>query len=101
MNANTLEKLKQQLLEQADSVASEIRDHTDQSNFANSDVEKAIVNSDDNLLRKVELALKRMEEGTYGTCLSCGNKIAVERLKAKPAVSLCTQCQEDKERGDA
>jgi RNA polymerase-binding protein DksA len=40
-------------------------------------------------LREVEAALKRLEEGTYGTCSVCGKTIPVERLEAVPWTTLC------------
>lgn len=39
-------------------------------------------------------ALKRIEDGTYGTCTRCSKEIAVERLDAVPAAGLCIQCKE-------
>jgi RNA polymerase-binding protein DksA len=40
-------------------------------------------------LREVEAALKRLEDGTYGTCRICGKAIPVERLEAVPWTTLC------------
>jgi DnaK suppressor protein len=37
--------------------------------------------------------LKRIDEGTYGTCASCGEQIRYERLEATPWVSLCIECK--------
>ena len=62
-------------------------------------VEGQIVADDRNLLEKIDLALQRVEEGTYGTCEACGGEIPVARLTAKPSVSLCVPCQEKKDAG--
>jgi DnaK suppressor protein len=43
-------------------------------------------------------ALRRMEEGTYGQCLDCGEAIAERRLLALPATLYCTACQTIHER---
>jgi DnaK suppressor protein len=43
----------------------------------------------EHLLEKVESALQRIEEGTYGTCVICGRKIDDERLRAVPYATLC------------
>ena len=43
-------------------------------------------------LALVEEALARLEDGTYGTCLSCGRPIAEARLEAIPWVALCIDC---------
>ena len=43
-------------------------------------------------LALVEGSLARLEDGTYGTCLSCGQPIAEARLEAIPWVALCIDC---------
>ncbi len=42
--------------------------------------------------REVERALARLDQGTYGTCVECAEKIAPERLQALPAAALCFDC---------
>ena len=58
--------------------------------------ELAIRNLDreSNLLRLVKLALRRADEGTYGTCLHCEEDINEKRLYAVPWTPYCIQCQE-------
>lgn len=52
------------------------------------------------LLRDVRAALERIEEGSYGTCLTCEEEISTKRLNAVPWTSLCIDCQElDDRRG--
>ena len=99
MNAKQLQKIKTRLIEQLDSVTREIEVHADGVGVARSEVEESIVRSDDQLVQKINLALKQIEDGTYGKCSSCGAAISIERLEAKPSVSLCTTCQEKKEAG--
>lgn len=43
-------------------------------------------------LKDVLRALEKLEEGTYGECDSCGNRIPAERLEARPATTLCIAC---------
>ena len=43
-------------------------------------------------LKKVEKALKKIEEGNYGFCGKCGQKIEETRLKIDPAAGLCRSC---------
>ena len=43
-------------------------------------------------LHRVEVALRAIENGTYGTCESCGNPIAPERLEAIPWAPTCIDC---------
>lgn len=45
-------------------------------------------------LRLVNAALERLETGTYGTCLACGEAIPPKRLAAVPWASCCVKCQE-------
>lgn len=44
---------------------------------------------------KIERALRRIEEGTYGICERCGREIPEERLRAVPTTGLCIRCQEE------
>ncbi len=50
------------------------------------------------LLTKVEGALDRIEEGTYGICEVCGRRIDPARLRALPYATLCFECQQRRER---
>jgi RNA polymerase-binding transcription factor DksA len=43
-------------------------------------------------LKKLEAALERIEEGTYGLCEACGQAIEPERLAALPITTLCIAC---------
>jgi RNA polymerase-binding protein DksA len=45
-----------------------------------------------NVLREIDAALKRIDEGTFGTCSTCGREIEPERLEYLP---WATQCAED------
>jgi len=49
------------------------------------------------LLEKVEDALERFEEGSYGLCEQCGKEIDPARLKALPYATLCLSCQQRRE----
>ena len=44
-------------------------------------------------LAQVAAALKRLDDGSYGLCLDCGEPIAEQRLLALPATPLCAACQ--------
>jgi DnaK suppressor protein len=50
------------------------------------------------LLSKIDLALKKIEEGTFGVCELCEEAIGKKRLEARPETSLCIRCKEDQER---
>ncbi|HPB67490.1 MAG TPA: TraR/DksA C4-type zinc finger protein [Candidatus Omnitrophota bacterium] len=53
-----------------------------------------LASNDRELLRKVDKALKKIEEDTYGLCVECHQPIAEVRLEAIPYVETCLQCQE-------
>jgi len=61
-----------------------------------SERELAIRNLDreSNLLRHVRLALRRITDGSFGTCLHCEEEISPKRIAAVPWAANCIQCQE-------
>ena len=46
-----------------------------------------------NILYTIDEALKRVEDGTYGSCTECGKQIPKRRLDALPHTELCIACQ--------
>src|ERR1019366_1047945 len=58
------------------------------------DLAVSLLNRDTQMSRRVKGALRRMEDGTYGTCLACEEPISVKRLQAVPWAELCLHCQE-------
>jgi len=50
------------------------------------------------LIRKIDEALKRIEDGTYGYCLETGEEIGIKRLEARPVATLSIEAQERRER---
>jgi DnaK suppressor protein len=53
------------------------------------------------LIMKIQEALDRIDDGTFGTCESCGEDIGQKRLDARPVTTLCIECkraQEEEER---
>ena len=51
------------------------------------------------LLQAIDAALTRMDEGSYGACVSCGQPIGAERLEALPWTTQCIDCKRKEERG--
>ena len=51
------------------------------------------------LQKRVSEALDHIEDGTYGTCDVCGERIQEERLKALPYANLCIKCKKKEEKG--
>jgi DnaK suppressor protein len=56
-------------------------------------------NHDRNTLNLVDEALKRLREGTYGSCAVCEDEVQTKRLEAVPWARHCISCQEKKEQG--
>ena len=52
------------------------------------------------LIRKIQAALQRLDEGTYGICEDCGEDISIPRLKARPVTKLCINCKARQEEGE-
>lgn len=60
--------------------------------------ELSITNNAKDLLDQSRLALRRIDEGTYGDCDSCGQPIGKMRLQAFPRATLCMTCKQKQER---
>lgn len=52
-----------------------------------------------NLLAQIDDALRRLDEGTYGECVTCGRRIELERLEALPYTTQCMECRRREETG--
>ena len=52
------------------------------------------IQSDFDRLQSIRLALQRIDDGTYGTCLRCEESISSKRLNVVPWASFCIKCQE-------
>jgi DnaK suppressor protein len=51
-------------------------------------------------LDKINKALERIDDSTFGVCEECGEEISVKRLEARPETTLCIRCKEDQERAE-
>ncbi len=51
-------------------------------------------------LDKINKALERIENNSFGMCEECGDEISVKRLEARPETTLCIRCKEDQERAE-
>ena len=61
------------------------------------DLEFALVQMKSETLNKVNDALVRLEQGSYGNCFDCGDEIAEKRLRALPFAVRCKDCEETRE----
>ncbi|HET7568377.1 MAG TPA: TraR/DksA C4-type zinc finger protein [Gaiellaceae bacterium] len=62
------------------------------------EIDYTLGENSEEVLSQIDAALKRIDEGTYGTCTNCGREIAPERLEATPWASLCIDCKRAAER---
>jgi DnaK suppressor protein len=61
------------------------------------DIEFALIQMKSETLTKINEALQRLEEGTYGNCFECGDEISEARLRALPFAVRCKDCEEARE----
>ena len=57
-----------------------------------------LASSEQSLLNRVDGALQKLKDGTYGVCENCGKSIGLKRLKAVPYAELCIKCKEAEEK---
>ena len=70
-------------------------DFADRSAAANEEeISIQLKQTDAKLLRAIDDALHRVEIGTYGICIDCGEEIPGARLKAVPHTKVCVSCKE-------
>jgi DnaK suppressor protein len=61
------------------------------------EIEFALIQMKAETLNKIDEALRRLEEGTYGNCFECGDEISEKRLRALPFAVRCKDCEEARE----
>ena len=61
------------------------------------DIEFALIQMKAETLTKIDEALRRLEEGTFGYCFECGEEISERRLRALPFAVRCKDCEEARE----
>jgi DnaK suppressor protein len=50
------------------------------------------------LLNKINSALEKIEQGSFGECEQCGEEIGIKRLEARPVAELCIDCKAEQEK---
>ena len=61
------------------------------------DIEFALIQMKSETLTKIDAALRRLEDHTYGDCFECGDQISEARLRALPFAVRCKDCEEARE----
>lgn len=79
-------------------------DLQDEVDIALNDIEQGMKmrlgNRESLYFKKIEEALLRIKEGSYGLCLDCGSPIGNKRLEARPTAELCIECKEAAEKAE-
>jgi RNA polymerase-binding protein DksA len=65
----------------------------------NREIDYTLEENSEHVLAAIEEALRRIDEGSFGTCARCGKPIAEERLEAIPYAIRCIDCKRLEERG--
>jgi DnaK suppressor protein len=97
MTKTRLAQFKEKLLEEQKIVKRSLRHQLEEQDDRNDEVLEPLADSEEKLLEKILLALEKIDNGSYGICVSCSHEIPLERLEAKPSVSLCLDCQKKHE----
>ena len=113
MNERQREYFRQKLLDWREDILKEAREtlqhlqdenqnHPDLADRASSETDRAIElrarDRQRKLIAKIDAALQRIEDGTYGYCEETGEPIALKRLEARPIATLSVEAQERHER---
>jgi DnaK suppressor protein len=113
MNERQRDYFRARLLDWKDDIIKETRDtlqhlqdenqnHSDLADRASSETDRAIElrarDRQRKLIAKIDAALQRIDEGTYGFCEETGEPIAIKRLEARPIATLSVEAQERHER---
>ena len=61
------------------------------------EIDYTLEENSEHVLAEIDAALKRIDDGTYGICTSCGKPISPERLEARPWATLDIDCQRQRE----
>lgn len=109
MKKSDLSRLRKQLEQELDKLSKDISakpmenpsqsalpDVNDQASFETErNFELRIRDRERKLVGKVQKALQKIEDGTYGICDSCGGEIGIKRLEARPVTNLCISCKSE------
>jgi DnaK suppressor protein len=79
----------------------ELLDPTDRASLeSNRNFTLRIRDRERRLIQKLNEALERIEDGTFGICEMCGTKISEKRLMARPVTTLCIECKTEQEQNE-
>ena len=89
------------LAEETEEVTGTVDNHLGETATATLDreIDYSLEENSEQVLRAIDAALRRIEEGTFGICETCGAPISEERLEAIPYATQCIDCRRKGERG--
>lgn len=94
-----LETAKKTLMEESNFDTDDLPDEID---LASSEYAQSMVfrlrDREKFLLKKIDRALLRIDDGTFGVCERCEEPISTKRLEARPVTTLCIRCKEEEEK---
>ena len=94
-----LETAKKTLMEESNFDTDDLPDEID---LASSEYAQSMVfrlrDREKFLLKKIDRALLRIDDGTFGVCERCEEPISTKRLEARPVTTLCIRCKEEQEK---
>ncbi len=100
----SLAQQKEQLLQEAGSALNTLPDENafpDMGDQATAEIDRNFMlrlrGREQRLLKKIELAMERIDNGTYGICEICGCEIGIKRLEARPVTTMCIECKTEQE----
>jgi len=94
-----LQGLKREINDYRERSTSKSADEADKASDAyDEDLSFEIASTSDEELARIEVALEKIANGTYGLCESCDKPISPSRLKAIPYATTCIACRDDEER---
>ncbi len=119
MDAQQMEQYKQKLIQVRAEILNELRKEERKESFSErsgehplsfhladqggdyNEYEKTylLASMEGDVLKQIDEALSRIEDGTYGQCVICGEEIHPKRLEAVPHATLCLSCKEKQEKG--
>jgi len=114
VNKTQLKKFKALLIEKRDEIVKKAKqtleedmtldanDLPDEMDLASSEYLQSFTfrlrGREKSFLDKINKALVKIDDGSFGVCEECGEEISVKRLEARPETTLCIKCKEDQER---
>lgn len=115
MRKKKIQEIKKKLIQQRESLLAEAEEalnslpgqtiFPDLGDQASAETERSFMlrlrGREQRLLKKIEDAIDRIDNGVFGICDKCGGKIDIRRLEARPVTTMCIECktqQEEEER---